>query len=433
MSTAETALSTAEPPLSTAEPAPSTADAVAGRYELRAVLGRGATGVVYRGRDRVLQRDVAIKILHLEVAGEDATSVRFQKGTRLAARINHPNAVAIFDTGTHEGQPFVVMEYLSGETLAALIAAQPLPCSQVRTIATQLLGALAAAHRRGVIHRDIKPANLLFTSAGALKVVDFGIATGAEGNMVTGPGLVVGTLAYLAPERLQGAPATPQSDIYSAGVVLYEALTGQKPFSADTPATLLDEMSNSSPRDLAPLRPDVDPRLTRVVMRALQTDPKARYATAAAMANALERSRRSNVKKRSSLPAPPPTPTIGASPIEEGSRRHRLRGLRVFMASAVALAAASCVGAFAFYGGGSSHPSQRTSLVATESPSPGVDVVPVVSTTVATTTAPTTTSSSSTTVQTTTRPTSTTAPTTTTSPSTTTGGRTRSKGKRTND
>ena len=407
---------------------------VAGRYELQAVIGRGATGVVFRGRDRVLKRDVAVKILHPDVAGDEIASARFQKGARLAARINHPNAVAIFDTGVHEGQPFVVMECLSGETLAARIAAQPLGCDQVRDIATQLLGALSAAHRRGVIHRDIKPANLLLTPTGAVKVVDFGIATATDGHNVTGAGFVIGTLAYLAPERLQGAPATPESDIYAAGVVIYEALTGRKPFHADTPLALLDQISHRSPDDLTSLRPDVDSRLTRVVTRALQADPKARYATAAAMAHALERPRRA--KRRSSLPPPPPTPTIVAPATEQFSRPHRHRLRRALVVLAVALAAASCVGgAFALHNNGASSPTPTTSPVATEPPSPTVSVVPLVSTTVVTTTVQTTTQPSSTTVQTTTtRPTTTTVRPTTTSPTTTATDRTsRGRGRRSNN
>jgi serine/threonine protein kinase len=243
---------------------------LADRYELGEVLGRGATGVVHRGRDRVLRRDVAVKLLYPDLAREKETSARFQQEAQLAARIHHANAVAIFDTGVQDGQPFIVMECLPGETLATRIAKHPLPADQVRDVGLQVLGALDAAHQQGVIHRDIKPSNLLLTPAGSVKVADFGIATEAEHHNLTSVGFVVGTLAYLAPERLRGVPATAQSDIYATGVVLYEALTGRKPFAGDTAASLLDQISKGERVDITSVRPDVDPALARVVMRALE-------------------------------------------------------------------------------------------------------------------------------------------------------------------
>jgi non-specific serine/threonine protein kinase/serine/threonine-protein kinase len=352
-------------------------DLLAGRYELGAVLGRGATGVVHRGLDRVLRRDVAIKLLYADLAHEQETSARFQQEARLAARIHHPNAVAIFDTGVHEGQPFIVMECLPGETLASRITAHPLPFDEVHTIGAELLGALDAAHQRGVIHRDIKPANLLLTSEGSVKVADFGIATDADRHALTSVGFVVGTLAYLAPERLLGIPATARSDIYSAGVVLYEALTGRKPFAGDTPAELLNEISNGSAIDIASLRPDIDPALTAVVMRAIQKDPEARYASAMAMATALDRS-------RASVPPTPSAPALAATtvmPVPQPHDRHR-RSRSVIIAVA-AIVAGLGVGAFATRGGDLSIPSPTSTA-----PTGGTDShgAPIVSTTVVTTT-----------------------------------------------
>ena len=366
---------------------------LAGRYELGVVLGRGATGVVLRGRDRVLGRDVAIKLLYADLARERETSARFQQEARIAARIHHPNAVAIFDTGVHDDQPFIVMECLPGETLATRIAAHPLSFDEVRTIGAQLLGALDAAHQRGVIHRDIKPANLLLTSAGDVKVADFGIATDADRHALTSVGFVVGTLAYLAPERLRGVPATAQSDIYAAGVVLYEALTGRKPFDGDTPAALLDQISNGSVIDITSLRPDIDPALTTVVMRAIEKEPEARYATAAAMAKALD-------ETRSSARPAPPAPALVATtvmPLPVAHKHHR-RSRSVIVAVAT-IVVALAVGAFASRGGGLSVPSP-TSTAPTDNQG---TVVPSVSTTRVTTTRSTTT-----TRPTTTRPTTTT-------------------------
>ena len=359
---------------------------LAGRYELGVVLGRGATGVVHRGRDRVLRREVAIKLLYPDLARERETSLRFQQEAQLAARIHHPNAVAIFDTGVHEGQPFIVMECLPGETLATRITAGPLPFDEVREIGEQLLGALDAAHQRGVIHRDIKPTNLLLTSTGAIKVADFGIATGADRHARTNVGFVVGTLAYLAPERLRGVSATAQSDIYAAGVVLYEALTGRKPFAGDTAAALLDQISNGAAIDITSLRADIDPALTRVVMRALEKEPGARYDTAAAMAKALDETRAS---ARPATPAPDLAATTVMLLPQTHGRSRRSRSVIVVLATIVV---ALGVGAFASRGGGLPTPSPTsTAPTSGESPADTQVIVPVSTTRVTTTSRPTTT------------------------------------------
>jgi len=364
-------------------PTPPEDQILAGRYELGAVLGRGATGVVHRGRDPVLRRDVAIKLLYTDLAREHETSARFQQEAQLAARIHHPNAVAIFDTGVHDGQPFIVMECLPGETLANRIAASPLPFDQVREVGTQILGALEAAHQCGVIHRDIKPSNLLLTSNGSVKVADFGIATASDRHGLTNVGFVVGTLAYLAPERLRGLPATAQSDVYATGVVLYEALTGRKPFATDTASSLLDQISNGSIIDIASLRPDVDPALKRVVMQALEKDPEARYASAAAMAQALNNS--PEARGPSSLPPPPPEGATVAMPLYAADEQRRPSHSVVFGIVA-AIAIALGLGAFATRGAGLSNlEPPATTIPAAASTGPQA-VVPVVSTTVVTTT-----------------------------------------------
>ena len=250
-----------------------------GRYALRGVLGRGGMAVVHDGWDTRLGRAVAVKLLHPGLANDPENRRRFEHEARSAAALSHPNIVAVYDRGEHDGTPFIVMERLPGHTLAELIARGPLPQAQVRTILAEVLAALAAAHQAGILHRDVKPGNILFTSSGTVKVADFGIAKTTDTNH-TVAGQIVGTVAYLSPERLSGQPATPSDDLYAVGAVGYEALTGQRAFPQDTLGSLSHAIMTQRPPALAALRPDVDPMLTGAIERAMAPTAQARFDSA---------------------------------------------------------------------------------------------------------------------------------------------------------
>jgi hypothetical protein len=264
---------------------------IADRYEVGELIGRGGMAEVFAGVDRRLGRDVAIKLLSPEMAARADVRTRFEAEARAAASLSHPNAVAVFDTGEHDGVPYIVMERLPGDTLADSIAGGRLDPDRVRVIAAEVLGALGAAHEVGLVHRDVKPGNILLAADGRAKVADFGIAkvaaaATAAGDLTT-TGQLLGTPAYLAPERLEGAPATPASDLWALGVVLYEALTATKPFSGDTALATARAVAAGTHPPLAELRPDLDPGLVAAVERAMAADPAARFPRAAAMAAAL--------------------------------------------------------------------------------------------------------------------------------------------------
>ena len=267
-----------------AEPRP---ELVAGRYEIGPSIGRGGMGEVRRAHDVRLGREVAIKFLRADLAAEPGVRGRFDDEARAAARLGHPNAVTVFDFGEHRGDPYIVMESLPGHTLADALADGPLPEDRVRRIALDVLGALGAAHDLGIVHRDVKPANILFATDGTAKVADFGIAKSTEGLDHTATGQVIGTAAYLAPERLEGRPAVPQSDLYALGVVLYEALAGRKPFTGDTPVALAHAVHSSVPTPLGEVRPGIDAALAAAIDRAMRRAPEQRFATAGDMARSL--------------------------------------------------------------------------------------------------------------------------------------------------
>lgn len=260
---------------------------LANRYELVEVVGRGGMGEVWAARDLRLGRNVAVKLLSAHMASEAGVRERFEAEARSAARLSHPNVVQVFDSGEHDGIPYLVMELLPGRTLADEIAVGSLDPETVRRIGTEVLGALEASHAAGILHRDIKPGNVLLAADGRAKVGDFGIAKSTEGLNLTSTGMIVGTAAYLAPERVAGQPATPQSDLYAVGVVLYEALSGRKPFQADTPLGLMRAVDAHQAIPLADARPGLEPSLVAAVERAMAKDPRRRFSSAAAMAAAL--------------------------------------------------------------------------------------------------------------------------------------------------
>ncbi len=274
---------------------------IAGRYEVGELLGRGGMAEVYAGIDRRLSRPVAIKLLQAAMSARDDIRIRFEAEACAAAAITQPHAVAVYDTGEHEGVPYIVMERLPGDTLADRIATgSVLSAAEARAFGRQVLGALDAAHRVGLIHRDVKPGNILLTADGAAKIADFGIAKSVEvGADLTGTGQLIGTPAYLAPEQLGGDPASPLSDLYALGVVLFEGLTGRKPFEGDNAMVTARAVIRGDHVPLADVRPDLDADLVRVVERAMDPDPRARFSSAAAMAAAL---------------APPAVPTVVPGP-----------------------------------------------------------------------------------------------------------------------
>ncbi|MEY3019998.1 MAG: hypothetical protein RLZZ272_982, partial [Actinomycetota bacterium] len=264
---------------------------LAGRYELRRMIGRGGMAEVHAAHDRVLGREVAVKIL-LERYLDDATFTRrFDDEARHVARLNHPNLVVVFDTGSDDGQPFIVMELVRGRSLQQVISAGGLTEDRALEIVADVCSALAYAHAQGLVHRDVKPGNILIADDGTVKVTDFGIARTVDKETVTRTASVLGTAAYLSPEQAQGLEVDARSDLYSLGVVLYEALTGVTPFTGDSPVTVAYQHVQQSPRPPRTLEPSVSPAAEAIAMRALAKNPANRYQDAEAMRHDLQQAR----------------------------------------------------------------------------------------------------------------------------------------------
>lgn len=264
---------------------------VAGRYRLISPLGRGGMAVVWRAKDEVLGRDVAVKLVDLTGPDSQAWGARFEREARTTAMLNHPSIVTVFDTGVEDSTAYLVMELLPGPTLADRLRAEgPLPVEDVRSIGIQMSAALTAAHEAGVVHRDIKPANVSYAADGTVKVLDFGITQlldDPSGHGLTRTNTVMGTADYLAPEQATGSRVDARADLYALGCVLFALLTGQSPFHAETPvATMLRHTQEPVP-DIRLARPDVGEDMATVVDRLLQKSPDDRPQTAEEVSEAL--------------------------------------------------------------------------------------------------------------------------------------------------
>ena len=267
-----------------------------GRYRILRKLGSGGMANVYLAEDEELGRRVAIKILNERYAGDDLFIERFRREAKSAAGLSHPNIVSIYDRGEAEGTYYIAMEVIEGRSLKELIMTHgALPVHTAIGYAKQLLEALRFAHRHGIIHRDIKPHNVLVSAdqqvkanEPRLKVTDFGIARHGASQM-TEAGSIMGTAQYLSPEQARGAPVTAASDLYSAGVVLYEMLTGKVPFTGDSAIEIAMKHVNELPKPPSSLRPEIPPELDQIVLRALAKDPEDRYQTAEEFIEDLER------------------------------------------------------------------------------------------------------------------------------------------------
>jgi serine/threonine-protein kinase len=248
---------------------------------------------VYLATDRVLERQVAVKVLSPSDAQDPLFVERFRREARAAARLSHPNIVAVFDSGSDADQPYLVMEYVPGESLAQLLHRQGrLAPGRAVGLAIQVCAALAAAHAQGLVHRDIKPANVLVGEDGQVKVADFGIVKAAAATALTGTGTVLGTAAYLSPEQAQGHPVDARSDLYGLGCVLYELLCGSPPFGSGvdrSPVAIATRHVRELPEPPSARNPQVNPALEAVVLTALAKDPAERYQSAVELHHALER------------------------------------------------------------------------------------------------------------------------------------------------
>jgi serine/threonine-protein kinase len=258
------------------------------RYELGRVLGSGGMAQVFLAYDRTLDREVAVKVLSERYAADPAFVERFRREASAAAGLNHPNIVSVYDRGETDGSYYIVMELLRGPDLKQIIRQRgPLAPAEAIDYALQILAALGAAHRRDVIHRDVKPQNVMVAPDGHLKVTDFGIARAGDESGMTEAGSVIGTAQYLSPEQARGEEVTAASDCYSVGIVLYEMLTGRVPFDAEKPVAVAMKQINERPAPPRTIRPDIPDELNRVVMRALEKRPPARYRTAEEFTQAL--------------------------------------------------------------------------------------------------------------------------------------------------
>ena len=251
---------------------------LSGRYRLESKLGSGGMSTVYLARDETLERSVAVKVLHQEISDQPDQIERFRREARTVAQLSHPNVVAVIDAGEDGGHPYIVFEYVDGETLKQRIErAGPLPVDEATAYAIEIGRGLSAAHSRRLVHRDLKPQNVLIDSEGRAKVTDFGIARSLEADGLTQTGRVLGTTDYVSPEQAMGRGVDARTDIYSLGVLLYEMLTGEVPFTAETVVGVAMKHVNEPMPDVQKKRPEVSSALAAVVERATAKEPTKRY------------------------------------------------------------------------------------------------------------------------------------------------------------
>ena len=272
-----------------------------GPYEILSPIGAGGMGEVYRAKDSRLGREVAIKVLPASFSNDPDRLRRFEQEARAAGLLNHPNITAVYDIGSHDGAPYVVSELLEGETLRTALAAGKLSPRRAIDYAIQMAHGLAAAHEKGIVHRDLKPENLFVTRDGRLKILDFGLAKlthaeetkGQQTGMPTAtagtePGVVMGTLGYMAPEQVRGKPADVRSDIFSFGAILYEMLSGRRAFQGDSAADTMSAILREDPAELSLTNQNLPPGLERIVRHCLEKNPEQRFHSAHDLAFDLE-------------------------------------------------------------------------------------------------------------------------------------------------
>ncbi len=302
-----------------------------GPYEIQSPLGAGGMGEVYRATDTKLARDVALKVLPVEMAHDPDRLARFRREAKALAQLDHPNIVTIYSVEESDGVHFLTMQLVEGQPLDRLICAGGLPFEQIVEIASALGDALAAAHEKGIVHRDLKPANVMVSNEGRVKVLDFGLAKDVRGSKLgdatmtsasrTEVGVVMGTPAYMSPEQTSGRPLDHRTDIFSMGVMLHEMATGKRPFEGSSSAELVSAILRDTPPSVTDMRPDLPSDLARIVRRCLEKDPRHRVQTARDVSNEFrDMARNASRATPVSTVAPrmPPPPDSGAARADEG-------------------------------------------------------------------------------------------------------------------
>jgi serine/threonine-protein kinase len=346
---------------------------IAGRYELEKLVGSGGMSNVFRAHDRLLERTVALKILHEQYTRDDDYVERFRREARAVARLAHPNIVTVIDRGEQDGRQFIVFEYVDGQNLKELTRDGPLEVREAIGLTLQVARALSFAHERGLVHRDVKPQNVLLNEDGQAKVTDFGIARSLDVQGVTQTGTVLGTSDYIAPEQARGQRVDPKTDIYSLGAVLYELLVGDVPFSGDNFVAVAMRHVNEPVPSVLEHRPDCSPRLDFAIQRAMAKDPDDRFESMADFVAELE-SCRAELDGRgdegATMIVPPPRRPPRAARRRE--RRFPITPLLVLLAGALVAVGAYLLlrddGAGGVPPSGSQSESVRVSGVAAEDP-----------------------------------------------------------------